>query len=399
MSAPAASLRESLGTLPRAVWILFFGIFLNKFGTFVVPFLSIIMIQRGFTAGDAGLAISALGAGHLAAAIVGGQLADAIGRRLTIVCSMFSVAVAMLCLSQARELSEIVIWAGLAGLTGELYRPASSALLVDLTPPEHRVPAFAAYRIAFNAGWAFGPVVGGLLASQSYFWLFAGDAATSVLFGLVAWLALPKGRQARAPHDPRHGFWPLVKSDHPFHQVLLSSLFVGLVYVQLIGAFGLAIHARGLSNTAYGLLMSINGTLVVLFELPLTTLTRRFPARRVMAAGYVLIGAGFGSVAWVETAGGFALACGLFTLGEMIAMPVSTAYVADLTPEHLRGRYMGVYGLTWALALTAGPAAGAFLFAWNPALLWGTSLGMGCLAAAIISLPSGKKGGRAAVAP
>ena len=399
MNAPAPSLRESLGTLPRAVWILFFGIFLNKFGTFVVPFLSIIMIQRGFTAGDAGLALSALGAGHFAAAIIGGHLADAIGRRLTIVCSMFSVAVAMLCLSQARDLTAIVLWSGLAGLTGEFYRPASSALLVDLTPPEHRVPAFAAYRIAFNAGWACGPVVGGLLASQSFFWLFAGDAATSVLFGLVAWLALPKGRQARVPRDSRNGFWAMVRFDRPFHQVLLSSLFVGLVYVQIIGAFGLAIHARGLSNTAYGLLMSINGTLVVLFELPLTTLTRRFPARRAMAAGYVLIGAGFGSLVWARHAGDFALACGLFTLGEMIAMPVSIAYVADLTPEHLRGRYMGVYGLTWALALTAGPALGAFLFAWNPAFLWGSSLGMGCLAAAIILLPSGKKGAGQGIAP
>jgi MFS family permease len=75
-------------------------------------------------------------------------------------------------------------------------------------------------------------------------------------------------------------------------------------------------------------------------------------------------------------------------------MPVSIAYVADLTPEHLRGRYMGVYGLTWALALTTGPALGAFLFAWNPTLLWGSSLGMGVLASLVILLPSGKRAER-----
>ncbi|MEJ0088561.1 MAG: MFS transporter [Limisphaerales bacterium] len=85
-----------------------------------------------------------------------------------------------------------MVLAALTGLASEFYRPACSALLTDLVPPEQRVTAFAAYRMAFNAGWAFGPATAGFLATKGFFWLFVGDAATSVLFGLVALLALPK---------------------------------------------------------------------------------------------------------------------------------------------------------------------------------------------------------------
>ena len=85
-----------LKTFPRPVWILFAGTFLNKFGTFVIPFLALYMTRLGFSTTQAGLAIGAYGVGLLAASTLGGHLADTIGRRKTIVLSMFSAAVAML---------------------------------------------------------------------------------------------------------------------------------------------------------------------------------------------------------------------------------------------------------------------------------------------------------------
>src|SRR5437762_2440432 len=97
-----SSLRNDLRSLPRGAWILFFGTFLNKFGAFVLPFLAIYMTRLGFSTVQAGLAIGAYGVGSLCASFLGGSLADRLGRRKTIVLSMFSAAVTMLCLSQAR---------------------------------------------------------------------------------------------------------------------------------------------------------------------------------------------------------------------------------------------------------------------------------------------------------
>src|SRR5438445_9784627 len=196
MNNTQLSLKDNLRALPRGAWILFFGTFLNKFGTFVLPFLAIYLTGLGYTMAQASLAIGSYGIGTLAASLLGGYLADRLGRRKTIVLSMFSVALAMLCLSQARSLAMISLFSALAGLTGELYRPASSALLADLVPAGRRVTAFAAYRMALNAGFAFGPATAGFLAKKSFVWLFVGNAITCVLYGVLAWLALPAGLRA-----------------------------------------------------------------------------------------------------------------------------------------------------------------------------------------------------------
>src|SRR5258708_2647605 len=104
MNQTQTSLTQNLRALPRGAWILFFGTFLNKFGTFVLPFLAIYMTGLGYTAAQAGLAVGAYGIGTLCAAILGGYLADRLGRRKTIMISMFGGAIAMLCLSQAQHL-------------------------------------------------------------------------------------------------------------------------------------------------------------------------------------------------------------------------------------------------------------------------------------------------------
>src|SRR5262249_23243542 len=264
-------------------------------GTFVLPFLAIYLTGLGYSPGQASMAIAAYGIGTLAASLLGGYLADRLGRGKTIVLSMFSVGGGMVCLSEARGLSLFILFSALAGLTGELYRPACSALLADLVPTGKRVTAFAAYRMAFNAGWAFGPATAGLLAKKSFLWLFVGDAATSLLFGLVAWFALPAGLHGTRAANTIVETLKVLQTDKRFRQVVCAALVVGLVFVQAFSTMSLEITHSGFSPSTYGLVISLNGVLVVLCELPLTTITKRFRVRRVMALGFALIGAGFAS--------------------------------------------------------------------------------------------------------
>ena len=378
-------LLASLRALPRPVWILFFGTFLNKFGSFVIPFLTIYMTRLGFSPAQAGLAIGAYGAGNFVACAVGGHLADTLGRRRTIMLSMISGALTMLLLSQARTLSGFLALSALAGLAGEFYRPASSALLADLVPPGQRVVAFSAFRMAFNAGWAFGPATAGFLAAHSYTWLFVGDALTSLLFAAVAWFALPRTVPAKSSANHWAEALKAIRHDRKFHQVICASLAIAFIFFQMISTLGLHITSLGFSAATYGAIISLNGVLVVFFELPLTTITRRFPARRVMAIGYALVGIGFGFLAFAHSVAEIAFAMMIFTLGEMIAIPVSSAYLADLTPPHLRGRYMGVSGLTWSFGLIFGSCLGMTLFSHSPMALWLSCGALGFVAAAIIS--------------
>ena len=383
-AAQGETLLAGLRALPRSAWVLFAGMFLNKFGAFVVPFLTLYLTSQGYTVGEAGLAISAYGAGNLLASVLGGHLADYLGRRKTIVLSMFSGAAAMLLLSQATTLPVIMVLAALAGLTNECYRPASHALLADLVPVARRITAYAAMRLAFNAGFAFGPATAGFLSTIGYFWLFVGDAATSVLFGLVALMALPRSLHAQPDNATWSQALGRLRRDHKLHQLLLANFAIALLFFQTLSAYGLHVIHLGFSPAIYGAIVSMNGALIVLVELPLTALTRKFPTRRVIATGYLLCGLGYSLNAFAHTIPALVLCMILLTLGEMIAMPMASAYLADLAPAEMRGRYMGIAGLTWSAALILGPALGMKLYTAHPSAYWMASAALGVFAAAVI---------------
>src|SRR5881409_1425306 len=109
MNSSPPTLLASLRALPRPAWILFLGVFLNKFGSFVVPFLTLYLTRQGYSMGDAGLAVGAYGGGHFLASGLGGHMADTFGRRKTIVLSMFTAAITLMLLSQARSFPVILL--------------------------------------------------------------------------------------------------------------------------------------------------------------------------------------------------------------------------------------------------------------------------------------------------
>lgn len=381
---------------PRSLWILFAGLFVNRFGSFVYVFLVLYMISRGYTLTQAGVAVSAYGIGSIGsigASGFGGYCADRLGRRSTIVFSMFASAAAMLLLSQTSTLLLLLILlVGLAGLTTELYRPAASALIADLVPSEQRVRAYALSRFCINLGFAAGPAVAGFLASRSFLLIFVGDALTSVLFGLLALIALPTGRHSQVKHHPtQSGLVPAVRSDRRFLLFLLASLLITFVYFQSQSTFALQVHALGLSNALYGTLISVNGLLIVLLELPISTLTQWLPMDYAIATGFLLIGLGFGLIAFASTVPLLILTVGIWTFGEMIHSPVSAAYVANLTPSHLRGCYQGTWGMTWSSGLILGPLLGTLLFSWNTEGLWLICGGLGLVSAVLIVIAARKQ--------
>jgi MFS family permease len=188
----------------------------------------------------------------------------------------------------------------------------------------------------------------------------------------------------------------VLRGDKRFQQLLLANFAVSLVFMQLASTYGLFVTSIGFSASAYGAIISLNGALIVFCELPLTTFTRRFPARKVMALGYVLIGSGFALNYFAHSVPALIACMAVITFGEMLALPMASAYVADLAPPQMRGRYMGVNGMTWAVALIIGPAAGMKLFTFNPGAYWTACATLGVLAAIVISIPRARATGREA---
>jgi MFS family permease len=385
VAQPRPTLREGIRSLPGPVWILCAGTFVNRFGSFVAVFLILYLRSRGYSIAEAGLVVSFYGIGNVVAAGVGGWVADRFGRRNALALSMFSSAVTLLLLSQAQSLPLIIVLTTLAGMTGEMYRPAAAALLTDLTPAGERIPAFALNRLAINLGFAAGPAVAGLLAERSFFLIFLGDALTSAAFGVIALTTLPEGVRVRRGKERRGEAVRTMLHDRAFVFFLVSSVLGAFVYFQSQTTFPLHVRASGLSDADYGLLISLNGLAIVLFELPLVAITQRFPYRPVLTVGSLLVGLGFALNAVANDLPELALTVLIWTLGEIVYAPVASAYVADIAPEHLRGRYQGAWGLTWGLAYVFAPAVGAAIFAWSSDGLW-LICGLLGLAAALLLL-------------
>ena len=371
--------------MPSTAWVLFAGSFVNRLGTFVLPFMTLYLTtERGYSAPQAGIAIAAYGLGGLIAQAIGGLIADRLGRRNAIAASMFSAAVLTLALWQATSLAAVYPLMFALGGTAELYRPASAALIADLLPAAQRVTAFTLYRLAVNVGWAVGLALGGFVLERSADLLFVADAVSSATFGVIALTALPHGTRT-AKHEEAH--LPTARrsilADRGFVVFLAAVLLTAAVYAQNAATFPLHLRDHGHPPSTYGLLQSMNGVLVVLFELPIIAWTQRHARFSVIAVGHGLIGAAFASLLIAQEIPALVAMILVWTLGEMIESPVAATIAADRAPPHARGRYQAAYGGMFGLAWMLGPVLGTAVYAWRPNVLW---LGCGIAGAVAVGL-------------
>jgi MFS family permease len=384
------TLRENVRAMPAAAWVLFAGTFVNRLGTFVWPFMVLYLTGRGFSAPQAGLAIAMYGLGGLASQVIGGYVTDRIGRRNAIGFSMLAAAVLTLVLWQARTLALIYPVMALLAVVAEMHRPAASALIADVVPSERRVTAFALFRFAINLGWACGLALGGILADRSFSYLFVGDALSSATFGVISLVALPHGvRTSRTQESDLAGATRSILADRGFLLFLGSVLVASAIYMQNVSTFPLEVRADGFSNSVYGYLQALNGVFIVLLELPISAWTQHRSRARMVGLGGLLVGLGFGSLLVAHTLAALVAMVFVWTLGEMVSSPPASAFVADRSPEHTRGRYQAALGTMFALGAIIGPLAGTTLYALSADALWAMCAVAG-IASAGLALAAGR---------
>jgi MFS family permease len=159
-----------------------------------------------------------------------------------------------------------------------------------------------------------------------------------------------------------------------------------MVFFQFGSAMPLfMVRELGLPESLYGAMFLVNTVLIIFIEVPLNLATTDWPHHRVLALGALLTGLGFGGLALVTGATGVAATIVVWTFGEMILMPGSAAYVADISPPQSRGRYMGAYHVTFSIAFVLGPWLGVLLLdRFGGAAVWTCALCAGCLSSAML---------------
>lgn len=378
------SLSSQLRLLPRPFWVLVGATFVNRFGVFVVPFLTLFITRNGNSAAQAGYAVAAYSLGGFVASALGGWLADRLGRNITMAASSLAGALCMLAMSQAEDWRVLAALAFITGMINEAGGPASAALVQDLVPQELRVVAFAVQRFAVNLAWSFGPAAAGFLAEHSFFWLFVVDAATSAFFGIIAWLFLPRGRKTPREQAGWAYAWQSIRQNHAFLALFAACICTAWIFRQTNTTFPLHFERSSLPLHLCGLVLALNGVMICLMEVPLASGLRLWPVKQVLALGYVLMGASFLVFLGSGSLTAFVTMMIIFTLGEMSAFSRQQAYSASLAPDDMRGRYVGFLGFAWCAGNTASSAFGMALYDHHPAILWTLNATLGVLAAVLI---------------
>lgn len=377
-------MREQIRRMPRPVWILFAAAFVNRMGSFVLPFFTLYLTARGEPPAVAGVALACYAGGSLLARFAGGLLADRIGRRHTITLAMAGAAVFTLLLWRSEALFAIYVCMFGLGILGDMVQPASSALVGDLLDEDLRVTGFTFWRIATNVGWAAGLSIGGVLADRSFDLMFIVDAATSAGFALVALTLLPHGtRTSRHEERDLPSARSAILADRGFLLFLAAITLGGLIYSQNIAALPLHLRDLGEPTTTYGFLQALNGLIVVTCEIGVISITRRFPRPVVLATGQLLVGIAFMSLTVARGVPALVAMVALWTLGEMTVSPVASAFVADRAPAHARGRYQSAYGASNGFAWIFAVMLGTLVYGWNPDALWIACGALGVIAAAV----------------
>ncbi|GHE34524.1 MULTISPECIES: MDR family MFS transporter [Streptomyces] len=386
VAGPIRAARETVSGMPRAFWWLWTSTLVNRLGAFVATFMALYLtVDRGYSASYAGLVAALYGLGGVVSSLGAGVMTDRFGRRPTLLLAQSSTALSVALLGFMRDPVAIAAVALLVGAASNASRPAVQAMMADIVRPEDRVRAFSLNYWAINLGFAISSAGAGFIAEFSYLAGFLIEATMTMACAVVVFLKLPESRPAPAGGATAKGEavgLRTVLRDRRYMGVVGLSFLVALVFQQ--GAVGLpvAMGAAGFTPADYGLAIAVNGVLIVALQIPVTRfLVRRDPGRMLVASS-LLAGYGFGLTAFAGSVGVFALTVCVWTLGEMINAPTQTGLVVRLSPAQGRGRYQGVYSLSWSVAALVAPLmAGFVLDHLGARWLWGLCAAVGTVAA------------------
>ncbi|MFZ0637475.1 MAG: MFS transporter [Candidatus Acidiferrales bacterium] len=401
---------RGLKNLPREVWIIFAATLVNRAGTMVLPFLVLYLTRTlHILPSQAALALSVYGVAALLAMPAAGRLTDRVGPLIVMKSSLFFSGVLLLVFPLAHSFATILAMTFAFAVLNESVRPPSLSVISDLVAPKQRKSAFALSRLAVNLGMSIGPAIGGVLAIYSFRSLFFVDGTTSILAGVVLMLAWSSKRQLKS-HEPQ---WDepedlgreieaegasLLPVTHPVADLrafrnsrmlyfLAALIPVQIVFFQLTSTLPLfLVRNLHLNESIYGAVFTLNTLLIVTTEVPLNTAMAHWSHRRTLTAGAFLYAIGFGSLAFVTRPAEVFLSTVIWTFGEMILMPGSAAYAAEIAPAERRGEYMGLYTMSFSIAFSIGPWMGAELLQRHGAhALWGAAFVSGCIATLLMS--------------
>ena len=373
--------------LSPSVWLLAGVMLINRCGTMVLPFMTLYLTQQlHYSVTQAGTVMAVYGAGAFVGTYLGGRLTDRIGFYAIQVFSLLAGGMALILLQFVTDFYLLCGSVFMFTLLGDTFRPANQAAIAYYSDVETRTRAFSFNRLAINLGWAVGGGLGGWLASIQYNLLFWVDGLTCLAAGIVLWRFLPVPTES--PADRQTGSLaeqakaqPVLSSLLPHRDpffiafVVCNTLYL-IAFMQLFTIVPLFFKEQlHISEGSIGLLMTLNGLIVVAIEMALVYTVEEQKRSKIdliiigvllTAVSYAVLAlSGFQTSYSLSSAGPIiALLYILFvTFSEMLVMPFLQSFTVERASPATRGQYLALYAMGGALAQTAAPALGSLVVA------------------------------------
>lgn len=379
---------------PQPFPLLFAGELVASSGRFLVyPFFAIYLHEViGASLSMVGTLLAVSSVPGLLAQAVAGPMVDRFGRRRVLLVALALDIAVLLSFASVRSLESVAVLMVVWGMVAGVPHVSINAMVADIVSSERRQEAYGLLRVATNVGAAVGPALGGFVVAVSYPLGFTIAAAATTVYLVIffLWVGETKPEFPVAAETVGGGggggYGPILR-DTRFLSFGVGAVLVGLAYA--IPWVFLSVYLKdhfGIPENRFGFLITLNGLMVVFFQLPIARWLSRYPKMPVMAVGAALAGLGAGSVAFFDSYALFIVSMVIITLGELVSVPTASAFVADAAPPDMRGRYMAAFGLTWGLSFGIGPIAGGTLGdLFGPAAIWFGALAAG-LAATLVYL-------------
>ena len=353
------------GDFPRPIWMIALVVVLSMSANSMFwPFISL-WVTRELAASptEAGAILLAGAATGIFGSVLGGWLADHVGRRpLVLVTSALGTA-RMAGLAFANSLPPAIVLLLIGDLVINAWEPGIGALIADLMPPERLTEGYGLRRAAGSAGWMIGPALGGIAASRSWDLLFVCSAAGLAVSTLLAALVLPHGEAAAARAVAnRPSAWTAIRDTR-----FLAFVGALTVIMTLLGWYEAVVplylqDVRGIGPGTWGLILIVPSTLIVLTQLRVSRFVQRISFARAGGIGAAGFGLGVAGLALPVPALALTIPAALVAVGIMFVLPLGSAVAGRVAPLALRGAYQGAVGLTISLAFGIGPLVGLTLY-------------------------------------
>ncbi|MAL59619.1 MAG: MFS transporter [Flavobacteriaceae bacterium] len=355
---------ENFRGLSREVWLLSLVTFINRAGAMVIPFLSLYLVnEKGFTLPQVGWIMTSFGVGSLFGTWVGGKLTDSIGYYKVIVLSLFFGGLGFIGLQFLDTFYGICAGVFALIFVADAYRPAIFVACDAYSKPKNITRSIALIRLAINLGFSIGPLIGGIIIAKinydSLFWI---DGLTCIMAsGLLFVVLKPKKLQPGEKKEVA-----VIEGVSPYKNALYLLLiaimvFNGIMFVQYFSVVPLYYEqAHFLSEDLIGLLLFLNGFMIVVFEMPLVGWLERINISKTMATfwGVVFLALSFIVLNMSDWIGVLVIGMILMTLGEMIGSPFSNALAISMAPKGRKGSYMGLYSMSFSFSHIFGHNSG-----------------------------------------